>query len=257
MYLFDAHCHLQDERFKSGLDAVMTRAGDNGVVGLMCCGSSQADWDDTIAVAAGYPQVLVALGLHPWYVSEKGSGWLETLETLIQNSTFGIGEIGLDHAIDNRNDEDQRSVFVRQVRLAKKYHRPVSIHCRQAWAALLTVVKEERGFPDGAVIHSYSGAPELIPELAERGCYFSFSGSLTYKGNKHGPAALRAVPVDRLLLETDSPAIKPAGVDGTCNEPANLPVVARKVAELLGSSFEETAKLTYNNSRRLFNGGKS
>ena len=256
MEIFDAHCHLQDERLTPGLDAMMVRATAAGVTGWLCCGSAEADWSAVLAVAVKFPTVRPALGLHPWYVSERTAGWLDRLRALLQEHPHaGVGEIGLDHALEHADLAAQERVFLEQFALSIELGRPASLHCRRAFGRLLELLPRFPLHPTGFVIHSYSGAAELIAPLVRFGAYFSFSGSITHSGNRRGHTALRAVPTERLLIETDAPDLPPvvAGqpVAGP-NEPANLIHVLHAAAGLRGVPEAELAAQTWANACRLF-----
>ncbi len=260
MELVDAHCHLQDARLRPDLDGVLARAASAGVRGLVCCGSSEADWGEVAALAERHPAILPSFGLHPWYVRQRSSDWLETLGRWLERFPgAGVGEIGLDHALKERDDADQLQVFVRQLALAKTLGRPASIHCRRAWGALLEALQAVGDLPAGFMVHAYSGAPELVAPLTAAGGYLSFAGRVTFSGNTRGRRSLLAVPADRLLVETDAPDLTPmlAGVAPnreSVNEPANLAVVLATVAELRGQTLQAVAAQTAANARRLFGG---
>lgn len=257
MQLFDAHCHLQDEKLAGDLAGVMARAAAAGVAGAMCCGSAEGDWSATLAVAEKFPAVQLSLGLHPWYVGERQPGWLDRLRTLLAAyPRAGVGEIGLDHALESADRAAQEQAFLDQFALSLELARPASLHCRRAFGRLLELLPRFPRHPVGFVIHSFSGAAELVVPLTKLGAHFSFSGSITRSGNRRGHAALRAVPADRLLLETDSPDLMPViagGVPTGANEPANMIHILRAAAELRGTPEPELAALTWANAQRLFN----
>lgn len=257
MELFDAHCHLQDRHFACILDAAMQRATAAGVSYFACCGCAEDDWQDVSDISLRYAGVLPSFGLHPWYIKDRSKNWLDILcEFLSRYPQAGVGEIGLDHALPKESFDDQDEVFRAQLVLASELGRPVSIHCRKAWAALLDALQHTPTLLYGFVIHSYSGSHELIRPLAQLGAYFSFSGSLTFSRNKRAHRCAALVPADRLLIETDTPDIQPI-IDSTRNtdipnEPANLVHVLHKLSELRDLSPEQTAELTYQNAYRLF-----
>ena len=250
--LFDAHCHLQDKRIVADSSAVIARARAKGVLKMMCCGTGENNWDAVKALSA-QEGVLASFGLHPWYVSERTDWWLDKLETLLVASPgAGVGEIGLDHAIDKSTHGLQEEIFLYQLRLAGKLNRPVSIHCRRAFERMIALLEKEGGVSRRGVLHSYSGGKELVPFLEKLGLYISFSGSITSEGNRRGVEAIRAVSADRLLIETDSPDMLPAQIIEGPNEPANCAIVNEKAALLLGVEPEEIAKRTWDNACRLF-----
>ena len=256
MRLFDTHCHLQDYRLLDRIGEVMERAEGAGVMRLLCCGTAEQDWAQVLEVARRFPQVTPALGLHPLYAERRSPQWFETLSGMLKDSGAVVGEIGLDHAAEPRNDQDQEEVFLRQLELARELNRPVSMHCRQAWGRMPELLLAG-GIPRaGAVIHSYSGGPDLVEALTAAGVHLSFSGSITRTNNRRGAAAAPRVPWDRLLVETDAPDIMPMIGEkwpekGAVNEPANLELVVGKIAVLRGATPEETADRTWRNACRL------
>jgi TatD DNase family protein len=253
MPLFDSHCHLQDRRIFGTSDAVVIRAREAGVSRMLCCGTCEADWPSVKELARRYPEIIAGFGLHPWYIANRSDRWLTVLERfLVESPKSAVAEIGLDHAVDKSNFEDQAAVFVAQLKLARRLHRPLSIHCRKAWGDLVRIIKEQCGLPDGGVIHSYSGPVELIPELEDLNVSFSFSGSITHDRNRRGRAAAAAVPDHRLLVETDAPDIPPVGVGQEENEPANIGMVVRTLAEIRGMTEEEIGELTNANASAIF-----
>ena len=274
MFLIDAHCHLQDERLVGRLPEVLNRAEQAGVWRMLCCGCHERNWDAVLALAQAHPEIVPSFGIHPWYmdgpvlsvVEGRTDGWpacnaerstagrLETLERFLSGQPSGVGEIGLDHAVIPRADEEQEAVFIAQLRLARRLKRPVSLHCRKAWQRLLEILRAEGGVGWGGLIHSYSGSAELVKPLEEMGLYISFSGAITRPGNKRGHQALAMVSPERLLIETDSPDLPPAGAAGEVNEPANLVLVASGVADILGRSPEWVAEQTLANASRLLAG---
>ncbi len=251
--LFDAHCHLQDERLVADLPQVLERARAAGVGRLLCCGTREADWEAVRQLAKAHPDaILPSFGIHPWVLEGRSGQWAEVLASMLTSvPSAGVGEIGLDHAMTERRDTEQEEVFLAQLRLARKLKRPVSVHCRKAWGRLLELVKAEGGLAAGGILHSYSGPPDLVGELEALGFYLSFSGSVTRSGNQRGQRAAAAVSAERLLIETDSPDLAPVGAAGECNEPANLALVAEAVARLRNVSAETLAERTWANACRL------
>jgi len=261
MRLFDAHCHLQDERLASTVDGVLARAAAAGVRAMSCCGSAPADWAAVASLAQRDPAIVPSYGLHPWYVGERTADWLAQLAGYLRTPGTSVGEIGLDHAIEDADRALQEEAFRVQVELAIDLRRPVTLHCRKAWGRMMELLPRWADRLPGLVIHSYSGASELIVPLARHGVYFSFSGSITYPRSQRGRLALAAVPLDRLLIETDAPDIMPDIDTHACghtadgrplNEPANLVHVLRTVAALRGQTEAAMARVTWDNACRLF-----
>ena len=257
--LCDAHCHLQDERLAADLDGVLARARAAGVVGMVCCGSMESDWPRVAELAGQHADIIPAFGLHPWRLRDRTGPWLPQLERLLaEHPGAGIGEIGLDHAITDRNDAEQEEVFLAQLQLARRIGRPVWIHSRRAWGRLPELLRGFGRHEPGLVLHSYSGPAELMEELAELNAYFSFSGTITRSNNRRGREAAARAPADRLLIETDAPDLPPVirAPDGAAHvpelsEPAHLVHVATALAEIRGWSREEAARVTRANAARL------
>jgi len=261
MHLFDAHCHLQDARLFPHLDAAMDRAAKAGVAGLMCCGSNEDDWPLLPDIARRFPAVRISFGLHPWYIGGRTADWLETLTKYLATTPSSVGEIGLDHALDKATFTAQEEIFLAQIHLANEFQRPVTIHCRRAWGRLMELL-DEKGWPaHGFVLHSYSGSADLVQPLIRRGAFFSFSGAITFEQNRRGREAVVAVPVDRLLIETDAPDLPPDLPSETfalhdpagkpVSEPAHVIHVMRTVAGLRGLKEETLAEIILANSMKL------
>lgn len=262
MQLFDAHCHLQDERLWPHIDSVMERANEAGVTGLMCCGSCEEDWTRLPDIARRFPKVRLSFGLHPWYIGGRTARWLDRLHEHLSTTPSAVGEIGLDHALDKETFADQESVFLAQLHLASELRLPVTLHCRRAWGRLMELL-DNNGWPaSGFVIHSYSGPKELVEPLVRRGAYLSFSGAITFEQNRKGREAVTAVPLDCLLIETDAPDLIPAlpakappmleGREKPTNEPAFLGRILAEAAKLRSISECVLADATRKNAARLW-----
>lgn len=231
----------------------MARAKEAGVGRILCCGTKENDWETVAELSQSYQEIIPAFGLHPWFVQERSEKWLDRLASLLTRYPgAALGEIGLDHAVEYNNANHQTGVLVEQLKLARELQRPVSLHCRRAWGALIPLLQQQCGLPFGGAIHSYSGPVDLIPTLAGLNVSFSFSGSITYNHNKRGSRSAVLVPDDRLLVETDSPDIPPAGIAKASNEPANLTMVVHRLAELRGTTVQTIGELTHRNAERLF-----
>ena len=253
MRLFDAHNHLQDERLGGDPAAVIGRASAAHVARMAVNGSAPGDWEAVRALAERFPEVVPCYGLHPWYVAERGERWLDDLAVRLADPRSAVGEIGLDHVVEPRDEEAMADAFRTQLGLSRDLRRPAAIHCRRAWGRLMEILREAGPHPVGMIVHSYGGGPEQVRPLTALNVFFSFSGSVTYPNNQRGRAAAAAVPADRLLIETDAPDIPPAGwPEGATHEPANLVRVAETVAQLRGLSLDDLAALTFANAERLF-----
>lgn len=228
----------------------MERAAAAGVERIVCCGTNSRDWKKVFQTSEKYPQIYPMIGIHPWFVSGHWKKSFQTLEKMVREfPSLGIGETGLDFQKRFTNRADQEASFAVHLDLARELERPVTVHCVKAWGRLIEILREHP--VPKIILHAFGGAPELIPELTELNCWFSFCGSVTNLKAKRVRASAAAVPDDRLLIETDAPDFPPAAVDGP-NEPANLIHTARAVADFRGISLEELAELTVFNGLKLF-----
>jgi TatD DNase family protein len=250
---FDAHCHVQDERLQAGFEAMLSRAAGAGVKAMSCCGTSEKDWARVRELAENYESVLPSFGLHPWYAAGRSEQWADALVSFLnQVPRACVGEIGLDHALDESTFADQEAVFRKQLAIAAEYKRPVSIHCRRAFGRLVELLRLHGGVFQGGIVHSFSGPAELVKDIENFGLSISFSGSITFLKNKRARKALLAVSPNRLCIETDSPDLKPYQCATELNEPANIIFVAETVASILGISKEQVAVRTWQNANRIF-----
>ena len=256
MRLFDCHNHIQDERLSDNLAGILARAQNAGVVKMGVKGCCEADWPRVIRIMQTCPGIYPSFGIHPLEIGGRSAEWLACLEALLLTyPQAGVGEIGIDHAVESRNHAEQEAVFIAQLELARRLDRPVSIHCRQAWGRLIELLDAFGELPCGMLIHCFGGSAEVATELVKRGGYISFSGSITRPNNRKAGPAICAVPKDRILIETDAPDILPSDAEGTLNEPANLRWVLKKAAELSGLGELELAELTFRNAERFFGKG--
>jgi TatD DNase family protein len=260
--LVDCHIHLQDESFADDLPAVLGRAADAGVSRFACNGSSIDDWPAVTTLARKHAQIIPCFGVHPWYVGQQPVTWLEELRRCLLSMPGAVGEIGLDRWIDPRDEPLQERFFRQQLAIARELNRPVMVHCLRAWGWLLDVLKVEPPPAEGMLIHAFGGSAEMIRPLANMGAYFSFAGNVLEPRRWRAREALAAVPVDRLLIETDSPDLPPpkdfrsygqARADGRIrNEPANLPRILRGIAQVRHADEAQLAEAIWQNASRLF-----
>jgi TatD DNase family protein len=248
----DTHAHLDDEQFAQDLPDLLQRAHLAGVRKIVNIGYRPARWRTTRELAERYPAVLCAFGLHPHHCEEWSPEVRQELLALLEtNRPVALGEIGLDLFRNLNPIERQIDVFEEQLRIAKEARLPVIIHQRGAEAELMRVLA--RTPPElVCVLHSYDGSSELAHFAIQRGYYFGAGGLMTRGGSIEVRAVLKSVALDRLLLETDAPYLVPTGVKNRKNEPANLPVIARFLADLRETSVEEIAFATTRNAERLF-----
>jgi len=253
--MFDSHCHLQDLRFEGDVTVIMERSRQEGISQMLCCGTKPSDWSAVEQFASKYSEIIPAFGIHPWYVDEVGGEWKDLLRRYLgSNPNAAVGEIGLDFVVSPRRDDLQVEIFLDQMRVAKEFSRPVSVHCVRAWGRLLEVLEHIGEEMHGMVIHSFSGSPEIARQLLKFGVYFSFSAAITKPDYKRAADLVQAVPLDHLLIETDAPDMVPYSLKDRVylNEPANLRYVAQKIAKFRGMSVEMLAAIATENAQRVF-----
>lgn len=263
MRFYDAHNHLQDERFGGRQAELMESCRRAGVARMVVCGSCEADWPAVLALAGAHPEVLPSFGYHPWYVHQRTPHWREELVRFLDAVPAAVGEIGLDRWKPGLPYEGQEEVFAAQLRLAAARNLPVSIHCLQAWGRLVELLRvsprPERGF----LLHSYGGPRDLVEPLAGLGAYFSLPGYFAHERKERRHAVFRHVPADRLLIETDAPdqplpesraalLLADPKTGRPLNHPANLAAVYAFAAELRRESLERLTAQVAANFERLF-----
>lgn len=262
MKFYDAHNHLQDERFGGRQADLMATALRENVAGMVVNGACEEDWPAVLALARQYPAVLPSFGYHPWYLHERTPQWRERLVEFLDQIPSAVGEIGLDRWKPDLPYEGQEEVFLWQLQLAAERNLPVSIHCLQAWGRLYDLLRAQPRPAVGFLLHSYGGPKEMVPSFVKLGAYFSFPGYFAHERKQRQRDAFRAVPPDRLLLETDAPDQLPppewnrhplTDASGTPrNHPANLAALYAYVAQWLDLPPEKLATQTEENFKRLF-----
>ena len=248
--LFDTHLHLatQDDAAK-----VLTDARAAGVQQLLIVGSDLQSSRQSLAIAEHNPLVYASAGIHPHEASRCTEDTLTAFTELWrQPQVIAVGEIGLDYYYNHSDPTRQCDVLETFLDAAVKHNLPAIIHCRDAFEDCISILKnvppEARHFE----IHSFSGTPDVVDVLLEMGAVFSFNGMVTFKKTDNIREALRQIPLDRLLLETDSPYLAPVPHRGHRNTPAYLPLIAERVAKEHGCTPEEIARITTENANRFF-----
>jgi TatD DNase family protein len=263
--LFDAHMHLQEPELAGLRDEIAAEWSRLGLAKAVVNGTSEVDWPAVKTLGIEDSRVLPSYGLHPWYVDSRSVDWYENLESRLRAERSVVGEIGIDRGLPRRDDAIQEEVFLRQLDLGYRLNRAVTIHCVKAWGRLEALLKTHTGrLPGpGFLLHAYGGSAEMVPGFADLGAYFSFSSFATHERTAKRRKALTAIPEDRLLIETDAPALLPpsdrinrVAVDPESgrpiNHPANIEGAYRFVAEFLGVRVESLAKQVEANFLRLF-----
>jgi TatD DNase family protein len=256
--VIDTHCHLDVPRFDADRDAVLERAWAAGVEALIVPAIGPDRWDALLTWPARDARVQVGLGIHPQLLPElpprDDDRHLARLDALLgRGQAIAVGECGLDGPSEpGAPIERQLAVFHAHVQLARKHRLPLLVHCYRAHPHLQRFLAREDIPPGGLLLHSYSGSAELTPRYARAGCHFSFAGPVTFLEARRPLDALRAVPDDRLMAETDAPDQAPHPHRGQRSEPAYVARVIEAMAAARGTSVEAMRQLTTTNARRLF-----
>ena len=250
--LFDTHAHYDDEAFDTDRDAVLTALPQRGVGLVLNPGCDVESSRKAVQYAAAYPHVYAAVGIHPENCGGYTAGDLAALRQLAQQpKTAAIGEIGLDYYwAENPPRDLQQQVLRDQLALAGELALPVIIHDREAHADTLSIIREFPGVT--GVFHCFSGSPEMAQELLKLGWYLGFDGPVTYKNARRAPEVAAVTPLDRMLIETDSPYMTPVPYRGKRNDSGYVYLVAEKLAAWKGLAPEELTRITMENGKRLF-----
>ena len=248
---FDSHAHMDDRRFSEDRQEIFADLKEAGFVGIMNVGCDLASSRRSIALAEEYDFVYASVGSHPDDADHVDGKLLDQYRQLAQHpKVLAIGEIGLDYHYEDVPRSRQIIAFEEQMELAEALDLPVIVHMREAVEDAMAVVKRHPKVT--GVFHCFSGSADLAKWLVERGWYVGFTGVLTFKNARRALEAAQAIPLDRILLETDCPYMAPEPFRGRRNDSRYLPYMAAKLAELKGITPEEAAKQTAQNAERLF-----
>ena len=251
---FDSHAHYDDEKFTyADRDKLISRLFNENVSYILNSASDLSSSRAAISLAEKYPYFYASAGIHPHECGKYADipSVLNGLTNLLKHDKVrAIGEIGLDYHYDFSPRDVQIKWFKAQMELARELDMPVIIHDREAHGQCMDIVNE---YPEvRGVFHSYSGSAEMAQELLKRGWYISFSGSVTFKNANKLLDAVKAVPDDRILIETDAPYLAPVPVRGTLNHSGNLAYTAQKIAEIRETDVEHIADITLDNAKNFF-----
>jgi TatD DNase family protein len=256
MPLIDTHAHLFDDRFRSDLPAVLKRAAAAGLERTICIGIDRESSRESVRLANLYPILVAAVGIQPNHAAEAQPGDWEAVVTLATTEprVAAIGETGLDRYWDRSPFPLQEDYFARHIELARRLGKPFVIHCREAEADVVRMLRAEfdRHGPIRAVMHSFSGDLATAKACLDMGLHISFAGMITYKTAQELRDVAKEVPIERLLVETDCPYLSPVPHRGKRNEPAFVAHTAACIADAKGVAAEVVAEHTTRNARNLF-----
>ena len=255
--MIDTHSHLQDELIKDYALAIKN-ANNVGVNKIVCASSNISNSKLAIKIAGEFDCVYATVGIHPEDANTYNNTSILDLENLAQNKkVVAIGEIGLDYYHQFATKELQKKVFIEQIELAYKLKLPIIIHSREATGDLIDIIRVYKNkMIYGACIHCFNMSLEILKEITSYGLCISIGGLVTFKNAKNVIDIIKNCPLDKLMLETDTPYLAPEPYRGTINEPKNVAVIIQKIAQILEITTEELNRITTQNAERFFNFNK-
>ncbi len=240
---FDNHCHLYDNA-----EEELIKARESSVVGFVNVGTDIETSREAIEKAKRFSDVWATAGVHP-HEARKGTQGLS--ELLADNNVVAVGEAGLDYHYDHSPRQDQKKVFAEQIQMSNELNLPLVIHTREAWEETFKILDSE-GVPKSTVFHCFTGGKVESEECLKRGAFLSFSGIITFKKSESLREAAAECPLNRTMVETDSPFLTPVPFRGKKNEPANVVLVGKELAKLQGKGIEEVALTTTQNALKFY-----
>ncbi len=252
--IFESHAHYDDEAFDGDREELLASFEGKGIGTVINIGASLAGSEATVKLAGQYPFIYGAVGVHPSEVEELSEEGMERLRVLCGHEKIvAVGETGLDYHYPDPAVSLQKEWFARQLVLAREVKLPVIIHSREAAKDTLDIMQAHHAGEIGGVVHCFSYGKEMAREYLNMDFYFGIGGVITFKNAKKLKEAVQYIPMDKILLETDSPYLSPEPHRGERNSSLNLPYVVEAIAGLKGISCEEVVETTERNARRLFN----
>lgn len=256
--LIDSHAHLTDEAYKNNLNELITQLQQNRIEKVFTVAYNKQTIKECVELASKHENIYAIIGIHPSDVADFDS---ETITLLREYAThpkvIGIGEIGLDYHYDNIDKDEQKRVFIEQLKLAHELKLPVSIHNRDSIGDCLEILQKHKDLlVDGGVIHCFSESVEIYKEIKKLGLKIAFGGTLTFKNSVLAPKVCEVADMEDILIETDCPYLAPHPYRGTINEPKRTIVVAEKIAEIKKISFDRVMDTTTQNALNLFKKAK-
>ncbi len=251
--IFDTHAHYNDEAFDQDREELFAGMPAAGIGGIVNMGASLRDVEESQQLAADYPFIYAAAGVHPDHVGDLNEERMSHLKDLCaREKTVAVGEIGLDYYWDKENHKTQKAWFVRQLQLAKEMDLPVNIHSRDAAQDTFDIMKAEHAGTTGGIIHCFSSSAQMALEYVKLGYYIGVGGVVTFKNARVMKEVVAAVPLERIVTETDCPYLAPAPHRGKRNSSLYLPLVIEAIAQIKGLSAQEVEEVTYENARRVY-----
>lgn len=251
MEFFDTHAHYNDEKFEDDRDSIIKDIYNDGITKFVCVGYNLEQSKFALNLALKYDYIYASCGISPNDIYDFSDEKLKEIEELGKNDKIvAIGEIGLDYYWEKENKESQKDLFIKQIEIANRLNKPIIIHNRDAYIDTVGILREHEVNKKG-IFHCCPLNQELIKDGLKLGFYISFSGNITFK-NAKSEAAVSLVPMNKILIETDSPYLSPEPYRGKRNDSRNVKLVAQRIADIKGMTIEEVAKITYENAKKVY-----
>ena len=258
MELFDTHSHYNDEKFDKDREQIIKETYEAGITKFVCAGYNIESSQKAIELSQKYEFIYSICGISPNDIPQSDQELWKDIEKITKiikenktNKLVAIGEIGLDYYWNKENKELQTEAFIKQIDLANELNLPIVIHSRDASVDTINVIKEHTVKKAG-IFHCCQFNQEMIKQALELGYYISFAGPVTFKNSKNASDIVKLVPLDRILIETDSPYLSPEPNRGKRNDSRNVKFIAQKIANVKEMPIDEIAKITYENALRIF-----
>ena len=258
MEFFDSHSHYNDEKFNEDREKIIKDTFESGITKFDCAGYNIPSSLFSLELSKKYEYIYSICGISPNDVPQSEQELWKSIDEIIQivkeknsKKLVAIGEIGLDYYWNKENSDLQKQAFIKQIELANEMNLPIVIHSRDASVDTIDIIRNHRVKKAG-IFHCCQLNQELVRQALELGYYISFAGPVTFKNSKNAPDVVKMVPLDRILIETDSPYLSPEPNRGKRNDCRNVKYVAQKIADIKEISLEEVAKKTYENAMRIF-----
>ena len=258
MEFFDSHSHYNDEKFNEDREKIIKDTFESGITKFVCAGYNIPSSLFSLELSKKYEYIYSICGISPNDIPQSEQELWKSIDEIIQivkeknsKKLVAIGEIGLDYYWNKENSDLQKQAFIKQIELANEMKLPIVIHSRDASVDTIDIIRNHRVKKAG-IFHCCQLNQELVRQALELGYYISFAGPITFKNSKNAPDVVKMLPLDRILIETDSPYLSPEPNRGKRNDCRNVKYVAQKIADIKEISLEEVAKKTYENAMRIF-----
>lgn len=251
-YFIDTHTHI-DMIKDISIDEIIDKATQTGVKKIIIPSADEKSFDGILEICTKFENVFCMLGVFPEEVKTWTDKTEEKIKNLVKNNNkvVGIGEVGLDYYWDTSFCEQQKEIFIKQIKLANELNLPIDVHDREAHKDTFDIIKEyNKG--SNVVLHCFSGSVEFAKECIKQGWYISLGGVVTFKNAKKMKEVATQIPLEHLMLETDAPYLAPVPFRGKTNEPCYIPYIAQEIANLKGCTIEEVAEITTKNAEKVF-----